>query len=127
MTDMSSPYTSFLRMLEQQRAAYRDSLPQRIAMIESLWQQVRAQPSHADTLCLLERAAHTLAGNGATFGFAALGDRARKLEDAVGLLLEADPAQGDTVRHALQEGARAMEGLRRAMASIDAGDDGDRT
>ena len=67
--------------MQGQAAEFRSALPERLELIESLWRQVRN--GQAPALADLERCAHGLAGSGATFGFAALGDAARVLEMAV--------------------------------------------
>ena len=78
---MSSASDKFQAFLQQQRREYRESLPQRRAQLEAAWQQALDGAPAGRTA--LERNAHTLAGSGATFGFAALGAAARALEEAV--------------------------------------------
>ena len=78
----------FLAFLEVQRADYRRALPQRVAQIELLWHQMLNGDSSADVLATLERCAHSLAGSGATFGFAGMGSAARELELIVNPLLD---------------------------------------
>lgn len=75
---MTSPPASFAAFMQAQRAEFRSALPERLERIESLWRQVR--DGQATALADLERCAHGLAGSGATFGFATLGDAARVLE-----------------------------------------------
>ncbi len=104
---------AFLAFLEAQRADYRRSLPQRLAQIESLWRQVLNGEAPAQALASLERCAHSLAGSGATFGFAALGDAARVLELTVSPLLNAAQALTPT---ALSEVSRAVEALQRSLS-----------
>lgn len=67
--------------LEQQRAGYRASLPQRLADLDAGLARLGA--GQAGALQDLERCAHGLAGSAATFGLPALGDAARALEDAI--------------------------------------------
>ncbi len=98
---MTLPPASFAAFLQAQRAEYRSAFPERLEQIESLWRQVRN--GDAPALADLERCAHGLAGSGATFGFAALGDAARVLEMAV------SPWVGAT--HALTPAAQAEVGL----------------
>ena len=74
---------AFLAFLNGQRADFGNSLPERLAKIESLWSQVLSGEKPAQALALLQRCAHTLAGSGATFGFAGVGNAARELEYAV--------------------------------------------
>lgn len=110
---MSTTDLAFLAFLEAQRADYRSSLPQRMAQIASLWRQVLSGEAPAEALASLERCAHSLAGSGATFGFAALGDAARALELAVSPLLDAAHALTPA---ALSEVSRAVEALQRSLS-----------
>ena len=66
--------------MEEQRVDYRNMLPQRLEQINLLWHQVLKGEEVAEALVTLERCVHSLAGSGATFGFADLGDAARVLE-----------------------------------------------
>lgn len=109
---MSATDPAFLAFLEQQRTEYRASLPGRLADMESLWRQVLHDGAPAQALATLERRAHSLAGSGATFGFAGLGDAARVLELALNPLVGA--------AHALTPAAqadvsRAIEALQRSL------------
>jgi Hpt domain len=72
-----------LAFLNGQRADFGNSLPERLVNIEGLWRQVLSGEKPAEALALLQRCAHSLAGSGATFGFAAVGNAARELEFAV--------------------------------------------
>ncbi|MBT9476611.1 Hpt domain-containing protein [Polaromonas sp.] len=87
---MTSPHPSFAAFLQAQRAEYRSAFPERLEQVESLWRQVLN--GEAPALAGLERCAHSLAGSGATFGFAALGDAARVLEMVVSPLAGAAKA-----------------------------------
>jgi chemotaxis protein histidine kinase CheA len=109
---MNTTNPAFLAFLEAQRADYRSSLPQRLVQIESLWRQVLSGEAPAQALASLERCAHSLAGSGATFGFAALGDAARVLELAVSPLLGATHALTPTAQG---EVIRAVEALQRNL------------
>lgn len=106
---MTPTPSSFFAFLEAQRADYRSSLTQRLDQIESLWRQVLNDEAPEQALASLERCAHSLAGSGATFGFAALGDAARVLELAVSPLLDATHALTPTAQ---TEVSRAVEALR---------------
>jgi HPt (histidine-containing phosphotransfer) domain-containing protein len=106
---MTSIPPSFSVFLDELRADYRLSLPQRMDQIESLWRQVLSNEAPEQALASLEHCAHSLAGTGATFGFAALGDAARVLELAVSPLLGATQALTSTVQ---AEVSRAVEALR---------------
>ena len=102
----------FLAFLEVQRADYRRALPQRVAQIELLWHQVLNGDSSADALATLERCAHSLAGSGATFGFAGMGSAARELELTVNPLLDTACA---LTAAAQSEISRAIESLQRSL------------
>lgn len=110
---MSTTDPAFLAFLEEQRADYRLSLPQRLDQIESLWRQVLNNEAPAEALASLERCAHSLAGSGATFGFAALGDAARVLELAVNPLLDAVHALTPAVQ---SEVSQAIKSLQRSLS-----------
>ncbi|MBG6070392.1 Hpt domain-containing protein [Polaromonas sp. CG_23.6] len=85
---MSITDPSFPAFVELQRADYRAALPQRLAQIELLWHQVLNGDSAVEALTTLERCAHSLAGSGATFGFAGVGNAARDLERTITTLLD---------------------------------------
>ena len=112
MTTTNPALLAFLASLETQRADFRSSLPQRLDQIESLWCQVLNDEAPAEALASLERCAHSLAGSGATFGFAAMGDAARVLELIVNPLLGS--AQALTPM-AQTEVNQAIEALRRSL------------
>lgn len=86
---MTSTPPSFSELLEAQRADYRRSLPQRLELVASLRRQVLNDEAPTEALATLERCAHSLAGLGATFGCAAVGNAAPVLELAVSPLLGA--------------------------------------
>ena len=109
---MITTHPAFIAFFEVQCADYRRALPQRLAQIESLWGQVLSSEAPADTLASLERCAHSLAGSGATFGFAALGDAARALELAIKPLHRAAQALLPTAQ---TDVSRAVESLRRSL------------
>ncbi len=58
---------------------YIDTLPDKLATIEAVWTQLQGSDD-LPTLQELHRLTHTLAGSGATFGFAEMGDIAREAE-----------------------------------------------
>lgn len=109
---MTSTNPAFLAFLEEQRADYRHSLPGRLAQIETLWRQALNDETPAAALATLERYAHSLAGSGATFGFADIGAAARVLELAVNPLVDAAPALPPAARAEVE---RAMELLQRSL------------
>lgn len=111
---------AFLAFLEAQRSDYRRALPQRVAEIVSLWRVALDGEAPAQALAKLERCAHGLAGSGATFGFAALGDAARALELAVNPLLDRASDLTSAERAAV---GGAVETLRRGLP-VEAGTQG---
>lgn len=110
---MSTTDPAFLAFLEEQRADYRRSLPQRLDQIESLWRRALNDEAPVEAMASLERCAHSLAGSGATFGFAALGDAARVLELAVSPLLDAAHALTPAAQ---SEVSQAVEALQRSLS-----------
>ena len=109
---MITNHPAFIAFFEAQCVDYRCALPQRVAEIESLLGQMLSGEAPADTLASLERCAHSLAGSGATFGFAALGDAAKALELAVKPLHGSAQAWLPTAQ---TEVSRAVELLRRSL------------
>lgn len=63
------------------RDAYGAALPGRIAQVCDAWARVKDNGSETVDWRELQRLVHTLAGSAGTFGFHALGDQARELED----------------------------------------------
>lgn len=99
---MSSTIEDFRGFLEARRQEYASNLRARVSRIEGLGRRIAAgETEDRDTL---EREAHTIAGSGAVFGFPAVGDAARALEDAA-------------ARAAAADIARAVAKLRRALES----------
>ena len=109
---MITNHRAFIAFFEAQCVEYRCALPKRLAEIESLLSQMLRGEAPADALASLERCAHSLAGSGATFGFAAVGDAAKALELAV------KPLNGSAqawLPMAQTEVSRAVELLRRSL------------
>lgn len=111
--DMKPSPSAFTAFLDTQRADYRRSLPERLTQIDVFWYRVRNDEAPAQALADLERCAHNLAGSGATFGFAALGDAARALEQAVVPLLG---TTGALTPAAKGEVGAAVEALQRSLS-----------
>lgn len=91
----------FVETLQQLRADYASSLPARIEEVETAADGLADQRSpdvEAATLSDLRNLAHKLAGSGATFGFAAMGETARLLERLAEVALEADTRLSDSTR-----------------------------
>ena len=92
--------------LAKLRQSYAESLPSKIDEIESIVDSFQAGTSCGfDEPCLgeLRSCAHKLAGAGATFGFAAMGDTAREIELlAHGILNSENPPTGEATSKILQ-------------------------
>ena len=99
---MSSTIDDFRGFIEARRQEYASNLRLRVSLIEGLGRRIAAgETQDRDTL---EREAHTIAGSGAVFGFPAVGDAARALEEAV-------------ARAAASDIVSAVAKLRRALES----------
>jgi HPt (histidine-containing phosphotransfer) domain-containing protein len=77
---MITDHAMFLQLVQQHRAAYLHGLPARLAQLDGLSRQLASAAQRTDVLPALERCAHSLAGSAGTFGFAAVGESARRLE-----------------------------------------------
>lgn len=115
---MSVPDPDALQeFLAAQRADYRASLPVRLALLQAGWAAARADGGWRE----LERCAHGVAGSAATFGFAALGDAARELEDAVeGLAAAGAPLPAQALAGIEAQVAGLAHLLREAIAEAPA-------
>ena len=89
---MAARPDEFLRVLEEKSADFRRTAHGRVAGMELLWSSIRGGSAAPDELMRLERTAHALAGSGAIFGYASLGDAARRLEQRLHGLIEAGAA-----------------------------------
>ena len=81
---------AFLAKLRVLNEKYAASLPETLAAIASaraLCAQAPSAPEHAKTLHQL---LHTIAGSGATFGFAMLGQQSRRIEQQLRLLMKTE-------------------------------------
>ncbi|HET7401341.1 MAG TPA: Hpt domain-containing protein [Usitatibacter sp.] len=72
----------FEEFLARQREDYGRALPARVAGLREAWERASASRSD-DDYATLQRAAHSIAGSGGTFGFPEAGTAARELETAV--------------------------------------------
>lgn len=59
---------------------YANGLPAKWQEINQVWQSLLMQPSDQELLTTFHRLVHSLAGSGASFGFAEMGDIAREAE-----------------------------------------------
>jgi CheY-like chemotaxis protein/HPt (histidine-containing phosphotransfer) domain-containing protein len=93
------------------REGFAVRVPEMVAEIEALWSRVRVERDAA-ALEALHRALHSLAGSGRTFGFGALGEAARALEQAIAPSI----GEGVPATAALDAMAPLVEGVRRAAS-----------
>jgi HPt (histidine-containing phosphotransfer) domain-containing protein len=71
--------TNKLRQLHQLKNYYVSQLPNKIAAMESAWQDYLQQPNH-ELLQVLYRQAHDLSGSAGTYGYKELNDVARRID-----------------------------------------------
>ena len=76
--------------LKALQAGFGQKLPARLAAIDAALQDCRDQPQLREHVETLHRLLHTMAGSAGTFGFDALGLRAREFEQEVKGWLAAD-------------------------------------
>ena len=74
------PKASLAAEINRLKETYARALPDRLATLEALWHDVRAGDRRPDELEPLYRAAHSLTGSGATFGYERVSVSARALE-----------------------------------------------
>ncbi len=86
----SSPPTpsQIQEQMQALRAAYAEKIGERVSQIEQSWDRLVRDDWNLETLRTLHRRVHSLAGSGATFGFAYLGTIARTLEILLTSILE---------------------------------------
>ena len=77
MNDAPPP---IIAQIEALRVKYGESLPDRAHHLRELWAAIEDGADREEGLIELQRAAHNLAGSGATFGFAGVGEVARSIE-----------------------------------------------
>jgi len=77
---------------------YAAQLPEKLQQLEQAWQQLPQPEWNAEGFADLYRMVHSLSGSGKTFGFAALSDVARTLEDYLKPLAAAQTALSEDQR-----------------------------
>ncbi|NNM79966.1 MAG: diguanylate cyclase [Gallionella sp.] len=87
--------------------AYAAQLPEKFRQIEQAGESLRQAVWDEEGFQILHRLVHSLSGSGKTFGFSALSEAARALENELKLIGEAkqvlDDAQRDRIGHLLRE------------------------
>jgi HPt (histidine-containing phosphotransfer) domain-containing protein len=100
-SDPSSPEEDSAESLALDERSIREyfagRLPGRLQEIEEGWRQVRETAWNEEAVKTFHRLAHSLAGAGATFGFASVSEAARALELRLKPALQGlEPRPGDT-------------------------------
>ncbi|MEM7353772.1 MAG: diguanylate cyclase [Acidobacteriota bacterium] len=80
MSEIDSSAGVFLREIQKEFVL---GLPARLREMGQLWETIVRDDGEADALADLHRQAHTMAGEGATFGFLWVGQAAQDLEDTL--------------------------------------------
>ena len=111
---MSDKHAAALALLEKMKREFAEALPGRLEALEGAASACREGGFATESVADFHRLAHSLAGSGATFGFAATGAAARALEIRLKVLLEAQGAPGAEMVEELEE---LLEAVGRACAS----------
>lgn len=85
MCDSDKSAVIFLRAIQQE---FLQELPERVRGMEAAWEAIAAGRPTSETLEDLRREAHTLRGEGATFGFLWVSQAAEKVESSVKALID---------------------------------------
>ena len=99
MTEARDPALESLLLAE--KAAYANRLRIRLTELESLVADGRIDDAR--------RAAHKLSGSAGTYGYPAIGDAARELEEAIGRSNSADAKLLESLRAACEDAGRSAE------------------
>lgn len=105
---------SFSQLFGRLRAQYEQSLPSKIAELESSYAALQKTPADHPLLETFHRQVHSLTGSGASFGFSELSQSARVLEltlkRAINSSTALQPTKFAEIRHHL-------DGLKRSLAT----------
>lgn len=86
-------------------------LPERLREIEEAWRAVQGSAWSDEPLRLFHRLAHSLAGAGATFGFPAVTEASRDLEQRLKAVIQGSPPpEGSEVELLLDRLSRSAAG-----------------
>ncbi len=97
---MSYSEKSAVNYLRAIQLEFLQELPERVGTMEAAWESMAGHPSK-ETLETLRREAHTLRGEGATFGFLWISQAAERVESSVKALTES-PGNGEKTEIARQ-------------------------
>lgn len=96
--------------------AYAAQLPEKLKQLELTWNQMPQAEWDEEGFHILHRMTHSLTGSGKTFGFAALGEAARKLETLLKQAVDAKKIFGQEQRDQVQ---RLLSELKLASSQRD--------
>lgn len=97
--------------------AYAVQLPEKFAQMEQVWKQLPRDEWNEEGFQTLYRMVHGFTGSGKTFGFSALSDVARNLEDDLKLFAQSKAALNEGQRNHIES---AMSELRQVAITPDA-------
>lgn len=99
---------AFEEVLKALSAEYRGKLPERLAEVQRLW---GLAPSDAESMAVLRRELHTLAGSASTFGLPGLTVAARAAEQQLDEVIERKAALDAAKIGSLLDEVRQAAGL----------------
>lgn len=119
LEDLDKSATLFLRDIQ---AEFLHSLPAQIREMEELWESAMREPGRNEALECLHRRAHSLRGEGATFGFSWVSNAAGRLENVLQPLAVEEQARSPAPIPAerAREVERLLGDLARAALRYDA-------
>ncbi|HEX5691677.1 MAG TPA: response regulator, partial [Roseiflexaceae bacterium] len=94
---------------EELHASYLAGLAGKLAQIDDAWNTFKHDPTDLETAHGLHILSHSLAGSGATFGLAAIGEPARELELLMHALLAQSSPLSDEQRRKIEEAIAALK------------------
>lgn len=97
--------------------AYAAQLPEKFSQLEQVWNKLPRESWDEEEFQKLHRMAHSLTGSGKTFGFSALSDVARNLENDLKLFMQAKIALNEKQRNHIES---LISELRQVAISADA-------
>lgn len=103
---------SLRKQLQVLRANYGVKLREKVEVIRRLWRECRETPAGSgrqELLKVLHRHTHSLAGSGATFGFAAAGEAARQAEVVLKAVVETNAPFDESAISAVEEALLVLE------------------
>jgi len=106
--------TAKLKLLND---AYAVQLPEKLSQLEQAWSLLPRNEWDEEGFQALHRMVHSMTGSGKTFGFPALSDVARNLEDCLKLVAQKKVAPNEEQRNCIQS---LMAELRQVSINRDA-------